>query len=229
MSAIFDGPLMFDPVIFDAKTQFAISLLENVPIADSVAANAQFKRSIVDAGGSIFDGPLMFDPAIFDTTLKTILITDSVNAVLQKTVSLAEPALPITDSVERQFNAFRVITEPTLAITDSVARQFSAFRTFIENTPIAEALVSRMDAFVTLTEIVPITDSVAAIRTTFRGIVEAVIPITDSVASKLSAFRTFIENTTISEVLTTLKDRQSTKTDTSNLCLRTDDESDLCM
>lgn len=229
MSAIFDGPDIFDPAIFDAKTQFTVSFVENVPITDSVATSSQFKRNIVDAGGSIFDGPDMFDPAIFDADLKTILITDSVNAVLQKSVSITEPAIPITDNVARKFDAFRVIIEPTLAITDSVVRKFNAFRTFTENSPITEALTTRIDAFRTFAENVPVSDGVTAIRAIIREIVEPAISITDNVARKFSAFRVLTENITISELLTTLKDRQSTKTDTSNLCLQTDDESDLCM
>ena len=211
MSAMFDGPDMFDPAIFDTKGQFTISLVEPpVTIGDSVAASAQFKRNIIDAGGSMFDGPDMFDPAIFDTTLKTILITDSITAILQKGVSLTEPAISITEDIVSKLSSFRVIAEPTLAITEDIVRKLTAFRVFTE-------------------PILAITDSVVVVRTTLRGIVEAAISITDDVVRKLTAFRVFIENITISEVLTILQDRQSTKTDTSNLCLRTDDESDLCM
>jgi len=229
MSAIFDGPDMFDPAIFDAKTQFTVSLVENVPVTDSVTASAQFKRDIVDAGGSIFDGPDMFDPAIFDTTLKTIEITDSVDTELQKSVSLTEDAIPITDDVVRKFDAFRVIIEATIPITDSVVRKFDAFRTFAENTPIAEALASRIDTFRTFTENTPIADSVAALRAISRDIVEAAIPITDSVVRNAGKFRTLTGLVTISEVLTTLKDRIASRTDTATLCLQDEDEANLCL
>ena len=228
MSAIFDGPAMFDPAIFDAKTQFTVSFVENVPITDSVAATAQFKRNIIDAGGSIFDGPDMFDPAIFDAVLKTIEITDSVNTLLQKNVSITEPAIPITDSVTRKFDAFRTFTENS-PITEALTSRIDTFRTFTENSPITEALTSRIDTFRTFTENVPVSDGVTAIRAIFREIVEPAISITDSIVRNAGKFRTIVENITISELLTALKDRQSTKTDTSNLCLRTEDESDLCM
>lgn len=230
MSAIFDGPDMFDPDIFDTKTQFTVSLVEpTVAISDSVATQSQFNRNIIDAGGSMFDGPDMFDPAIFDTTLKTVEITDSVAATRTAFRTIVEAAIPITDSVARKFDAFRVIIEPTLAITDSVARQFSAFRTLIENSPITEDLASRIDTFRTFTENVPVLDSVDTLRTTFRGIIEAAIPITDSVVRSAGKFRALTGLVTISEVLTTLKDRIASRTDTATLCLQDEDESDLCL
>lgn len=226
---MFDGPDMFDPAIFDTKGQFTVSLVEpTVTIGDSVATNSQFKRNIVDAGGAMFD-PEIFDDAIFDAVLKTIPITDSIVSTRTAFRTIVEAAIPITDDVARKFDAFRVITEPTLAITDSVDRQFSAFRTFIENSPITEDLASRMDAFVALIENVPITDSVTAIRAAFVTLIEPVIAITDSVVRNAGKFRTIVENITISEVLTFLKDRIASKTDTATLCLQTDDDSDLCL
>jgi len=229
MAAIFDGPDMFDPAIFDTKGQFSVALSENVPIGDSVATSSQFKRNIVDAGGSMFDGPDMFDPAIFDTTLKTIEITDSVASTRTAFRTIVEAALPITDSVVSQFNAFRALVEPTLAITDSVARKFDAFRAFVENSPIMEVLTSRIDTFRTFAENVPVADSVTAIRAAFVILTEPAIAITDSVARKLSAFVTFTENNTISELLTTLKDRIASRTDTATLCLQDEDDADLCL
>ncbi len=178
---------------------------------------------------AIFDGPDMFDPAIFDADLKSVEITDSVNTVLQKSVSLTEDAIPITDDVVRKFDAFRIITEPTLAITDSVVRKFDAFRTFTENTPIAEALASRIDTFRTFAENTPIADSVAALRAISRSITEAAIPITDSVVRNAGKFRTLTGLVIISELLTTLKDRIASRTDTATLCLQDEDEANLCL
>ena len=82
---------------------------------------------------------------------------------------------------------------------------------------------------VSLSENVPVSDSVTTLRTTFRGIVESDILITCSVVRNATKFRTFAENTTISELLTVLKDRIASKTDTSTLCLQTEDDSDLCL
>lgn len=229
MASMFDGPDMFDPAIFDTKGQFTTSLVEpTVTIGDSVATKSEFKRNIVDAGGTIFD-PEIFDDAIFDAVLKTIPITDSVVSTRTAFRTIVEAAIPITDDVVRKFDAFRVITEPTLAITDSVARQFSAFRTLIENSPITEDLASRMDAFVTLVENVPVSDSVTAIRAAFVTLTEPVIAITDSVVRNAGKFRALTGLVTISELLTTLKDRIASRTDTATLCLQDEDDSDLCL
>jgi len=47
--AMFDGPDMFDPAIFDTKVQFSVSLSENVTVSDSVARKINQKRSIIES------------------------------------------------------------------------------------------------------------------------------------------------------------------------------------
>lgn len=261
--AIFDGPDIFDPLIFDTriKSFFVTINDEGGNVSDLVTTLSKFQRTIQEGEAAMFDGPDMFDPLIFDTTGGGGSITDSVVASKSNPVIITEAAIVISDLLARVLAAKTTIVE-NVASSDSLARiakhfrniieagggifdgaifdsaifdvQFGAidvsdvltvkrgavinlventvigetltrmlksFRSFTENNTISDLLVRKLKAFRTFTENNTISDAIASKLKAFRVINEAAITVADAIAAGRFSIVTLIENTVITEML----------------------------
>ena len=264
--AIFDGPDMFDPAIFDTRIKaFFVTINdEGGNVSDTVTTKSKFKRTFLEGEAAIFDGPDMFDPAIFDTEGGAGSITDSLIVAKANPVIIIEAAIIISDvlarirkakisftetvtnsdSLARIAKHFRTIIESgggmfdgtifdsaifdiqfgTISISDSLnakrgavvslientiigetlTRKLKAFVVFVESNSISDLLARKLKAKVTLPEIVIITEDLKSKLKAFRPIVETPLVITDVIAAGRGAKVVFLENTIVSETLTRL-------------------------
>lgn len=264
--AIFDGPDMFDPLIFDTriKSFFVTIADEGGNVSDTLSRLVKYRRELLEGQGIMFDGPDMFDPLIFDTEGNIGAITDSLTATRGAKIALVEAAIIVSDVLTRLHGAtanlienvassdsltrvakyFRTITEAgggmfdgaifdsaifdiqfgTISISDTVAatrgavvtisentiisdtltRMQKSFRIIAENTIVSDVLTRIQKSFRIFTENNTISDDLQRTLRAFRTFTEPSIVISDAIASVRGAKVTLLENTIVSDVLTRL-------------------------
>ena len=128
MSAIFDGPLIFDPEIFDTRlSNFGVMFTENVLIGEAINLQSEYFRDIDEASAPLFDGPDIFDPNIFDTINKGVVVFDQLTRIAGNPRLITEPIINVFDLVARKLESFRELVENT-TINDGIARITNQFR-----------------------------------------------------------------------------------------------------
>lgn len=204
MSAIFDGPDIFDPEIFDTRiTNFGVIFTENVAIGEAINLQSEFFREIDEASAPLFDGPDIFDPAIFDTINKGVVVSDQLTRTAGNPRLIIEPIINVFDNITRKLESFRELVENT-TIDDAVNRLVNQFRTITQSVSNFEMIAIASMFVVSISEFnIIITELLNRKLDLKRQINEAVILIFDLLARVRDAPKNLIENVTITEMLST--------------------------
>jgi len=141
--ALFDGPDMFDPLIFDTTTG-------GIRITDSVTAIRGNKITIVEAA---------------------IIISDDLVRKLKAFVGISENTT-VSDLLVTKLSAFIILVEITL-VSDSLVRKLKAFRTLADTTIISDLIVTVKGANRSIVETpISVSDVLTVLAKKFRIIVE---------------------------------------------------------
>jgi len=204
MSAIFDGPDIFDPEIFDTRlSNFGVMFTENVTIGEAINLQSEYFREIDEASAPLFDGPDIFDPVIFDTINKGVTITDQLTRIAGNPRLITESVINVFDNVTRKLESFRELVENT-TINDGIARITNQFRIIIQSVANFEFIAIGAMGFVSISEMnITITESLTRKLDLKRQINETPIILFESLARIRDAPKNLIENVTTSEIFST--------------------------
>lgn len=210
-------------------TQHFRSISQNVSISDVISLTAM--NSVV-----ISDVPIIINDTLnIKTDLKrqinesVITIFDTLSRIRDSAKSIIEN-VSVNDVLSFSFTGSITINEIAITIGESLTSQTIKTKEIIESVIISDILESAKFIEKLLTEsAIFINDSLVFVASKVIGIIENV-NVVDSISRKLASFRTIMENVLIFDAVFVINTGViSTKTDTSNLCLQTEDESDLCM
>jgi len=202
--ALFDGPEIFDPEIFDIRiTNFGVLFTENVIIGDTIDLQSKYFREIDEASVPLFDGPEIFDPVIFDAINKGVDVLDQVTRTAGNPRLITEPIINVFDNLTRKLESLRVLVENT-TINDGIVRLVNQFRTIIQSVPNFEFIAIGSMGFVSISEMnIVITELLNRKLDLKRQINEAAIIISDLLARVRNAPKNLIENIITSEIFST--------------------------
>jgi len=193
---IFDGPDIFDPLIFDTriKSVFVTINDEGGNVSDLLAKQVKYRRTFLEGEVAMFDVDI-FDLAIFDTEGGAgSIIFDTVVASKSNPVILTEAAIIVSDLLTRILKAKVTLVE-TVTSSDSVVASKSNPVILTEAAIIVSDLLTRiLKAKVTLVETVTSSDSITRLVKYFRSITEGEGGnVSDLLAKQVKYRRTFLE------------------------------------
>jgi len=203
---IFDGPDIFDPLIFDTriKSVFVTINDEGGNVSDLLAKQVKYRRTFLEGEVAMFDVDI-FDLAIFDTEGGAgSIIFDTVVASKSNPIIITEAAIIVSDLLTRILKAKVTLVE-TVTSSDSVARIAKYFRNLTESGGgmfdggIFDSLIFDIQ-FGTI----QVTDSIVAIGGKVVSLSDTVT-ITEDLQRMLKSFVTFTETTIISELINAKK------------------------
>lgn len=239
---LFDGPDIFDPAIFDTINKGVVvteqltrtagnpRLITEpiINIFDTVATKLESFRVLVE-NTTINDGIARLVNQ-FRIIIQSVSNFEFISLAAMDFVSIAEMNIAITESLNRKLNLKRQINEATISISDLLARIRDAPKNLIENVTTSEIFSTSFIGSITFNEAaVAITDVILSKASKFKTIIENTT-ISELLVVKLNSFRTFAESITIVDDLKAiLGGRFSFKPLTSNLCIKTSEETDLAI
>lgn len=158
-AAMFDGPLMFDPAIFDTTTG-------GIRITDSVTAIRGNKITIVEAAIIVSDD-LVRKLKAFVGISENTTVSDVLATKLAAFVTLVEITL-VSDSLTRKLKAFRILADTTI-ISDLIASVKGANRSIVETTiSISDVLTTLAKKFRIIVQNTTVSDILTAFKVVGR-------------------------------------------------------------
>lgn len=160
---IFDGPLMFDPEIFDVN-------IGGITITDTISAVRGAKVSLLETVTSTDD--LARKLKAFVHLNENTTVNDVLTARYNAVVSLLE-TVTSSDNLERTLKAFRSLAD-TSAISDLLESVRGAKVSLLENVLVTDSLARLSKHYRSLIDSLVVTDTLTAFKVAGRRIKHAV-------------------------------------------------------
>ena len=160
---IFDGPLMFDPEIFDVN-------VGGIRISDTISAIRGAKVSLLETVTSTDD--LARKLKAFVNLSENTTINDILTAKSNFFISLLE-TVTSSDNLERTLKAFRSLSDTSI-ISDLLESVRGAKVSLLENVLVTDSLARLSKHYRSLTDSIIITDTLTAFKVVGRRIKHAV-------------------------------------------------------
>lgn len=239
---LFDGPDIFDPAIFDTINKGVVVSDQLTRIAgnprlitepiinvfDSITRKLESLRVLVE-NTTIGDGIARLTDQ-FRTITQTVTNLEFISIGTMSFVSISEINIEITELLNRKLDLKRQINEAAIIISELLVRVRDAPKNLIENVTTSEIFSTSFIGSITFNEAaVAISDVVLSKASKIKIIIQNTT-ISELLVVKLNSFRTFAENISIIDNIKAIfGGRFSFKPLTSNLCIKTSDETDLAI